>query len=66
VVFVDESGTPIALTRLYGWAPQDQRATGSVPRTHGKKTTLVAALTPDGLHVPWMSEGAMESVPFEW
>ncbi len=54
------------MTRLYGWAPQDLRATGSVPRNHGKNTTLVAALTPDGLHVPWMLEGAMDTATFEW
>jgi transposase len=54
------------LTRLYGWAPHDQRATGSVPRNHGKNTTLVAALTPDGLQVPWMIEGAMDTATFEW
>ncbi|MGZ3681803.1 MAG: IS630 family transposase [Ktedonobacterales bacterium] len=65
-VFVDESGTTIALTRRYGWAPHDQRATGSVPRNHGKNTTLVAALTPDGLHVPWLIEGAMDTVTFAW
>jgi transposase len=65
-VFVDESGTHIALTRLYGWAPHDHRATGSVPRNHGKNTTLVAALAPDGLHVPWMIEGAMDTATFEW
>jgi len=66
LVFVDESGTNIALTRLYGWAPQDQRATGSVPRNHGKNTTLVAALAPDGLHEPWMIEGAMDTATFDW
>jgi transposase len=65
-VFVDESGTNIALTRLYGWAPHDRRASGSVPRNHGKNTTLVAALTPDGLHVPWLIEGAMDTATFEW
>ncbi|HEV8192200.1 MAG TPA: transposase, partial [Ktedonobacterales bacterium] len=70
-VFVDESGTNISLTRLYGWAPQDQRATGSVPRNHGKNTTLVAALAPDGLHAPWMHapwmiEGAMETDSCVW
>ena len=64
LVFVDESGTSIALTRLYGWAPHDHRATGSVPRNHGKNTTLVAALAPDGLHVPWLIEGAMETTTF--
>jgi len=66
LVFVDESGTHIALTRLYGWAPHDRRARGSVPRNHGKNTTLVAALTPDGLHVPWMIEGAMDTATFVW
>jgi transposase len=65
-VFVDESGTHISLTRVYGWALHDQRATGSVPRNHGKNTTLVAALAPDGLHEPWLIEGAMETDSFVW
>ena len=68
-VFVDESGTHISLTRLYGWAPHHQRASGSVPRNHGKNTTLVAAvaaLAPDGLHEPWLIEGAMETESFTW
>jgi transposase len=66
LVFVDESGTPISLTRLYGWAPHDHRATGRVPRTHGKNTTLVAALAPDGLQMPWLIAGAMDSETFDW
>jgi transposase len=66
LVFVDESGTHISLTRVYGWAPHDQRATGSVPRNHGKNLTLVAALTHDGLHTPWLIEGAMDTATFEW
>ena len=65
LVLVDESGTNISLTRLYGWAPHDRRATGSVPRNHGKNTTLVAALTPDGLAAPWTIEGAMDTAAFE-
>lgn len=66
MVFVDESGANIALTRLYGWAPHDHRATGSAPRNHGQNTTLVAALAPDGLHEPWMIEGAMDTATFAW
>jgi len=66
LVFVDESGSNISLTRLYGWAPHHQRATGSVPRNHGKNTTLVAALAPDGLQVPWMIERAMNPEAFAW
>ncbi len=61
LVLVDESGTHTSLTRRSGWAPHDQRATGSVPRNHGKHTTLVAALTPDGLQAPWLIEGAMNT-----
>ncbi len=53
------------MTRLYGWAPHDQRATGSVPRNHGKNTTLVAALTPHGLQAPWTIEGAIDTAAFE-
>jgi transposase len=66
LIFLDESGSNIALTRLYGWAPHEQRATGSVPRNHGKNTTLVAALAPTGLQVPWMIEGAMDTETFVW
>jgi len=66
LVFVDESGTTIALTRFYGWAPHERRATGTVPRNHGKNTTLVAALAPDGLHEPWLIEGAMDTATFAW
>jgi transposase len=65
LVFVDESGTHTALPRLDGWAPHDQRATGSVPRQHGKNTTLVAALTPEGVQAPWTLEGARETAAFE-
>ena len=64
-VFVDESGTHTSLTRLYAWAPHDQRAHGQVPRNWGKNTTLVAGLTLHGLVAPWTVEGAMTSAAFE-
>ena len=60
VVLVDESGTTSSRTRWSGWAPQDHRATRSVPRQHGKHTPVVAALAPDGLHEPWLIEGARD------
>ncbi|HZC07220.1 MAG TPA: IS630 family transposase, partial [Ktedonobacterales bacterium] len=65
-VFLDETSTHTSLTRLYGWAPHEQRAIGSVPRNHGKNTTLVAVLTPEGLREPWMIAGAMNTETFEW
>jgi hypothetical protein len=54
LVFVDESGTTSSLTRVSGWAPQEQRASGAVPRNHGKNTTLVAALAPACPRLPPM------------
>ncbi len=64
-MFVDESSTHTSLTRLYGWAPHDQRATGVVPRNHGKNLTLVAALTWEGMQASWAIEGAMDTAAFE-
>ena len=37
-----------------------------MPRHHGRNTTLVAALTPDGLQAPWLIEGAMNSETCAW
>jgi transposase len=37
-----------------------------VPRNHGQNTTLVAALTPDGLREPWRIEGALDTDTFAW
>jgi len=54
------------LTRRSGWAPHDRRASGSVPRNHGKNTTLVAALTPDGLREPRLIAGAMDTATCAW
>ena len=65
LVFVDESSTHTSLTRLYGWAPHNQRATGHVPRNHGKNLTFIAALTAHGILAPWTVEGAMDTTAFE-
>jgi transposase len=65
LVFVDESGTHTALARLFAWAPRGQRARTQVPRNHGKNTTLIAALTWQGLQAPWTVEGAVDTSAFE-
>jgi transposase len=64
LVFVDESGTHTSLARLYAWAPRGQRAHAQVPRNHGKNTTLVAALSWQGMQAPWTVEGAMDTAAF--
>ena len=43
-VFLDESGSNIALTRLYAQAPKGKRARGTLPRNRGKNMTLISSL----------------------
>ena len=64
LVFVDESGTHTALTRLFARAPRGKRAHGQVPRNRGKNTTYVAALTWEGMQAPWTVDGAMDPAAF--
>lgn len=49
LVFLDECGSNIALSPLYARAPKGERARGSVPRNRGKNTTLIAALSLEGM-----------------
>lgn len=64
LVFVDETGASIRLTRGYARAPRGCRAVGRVPRNHGTPTTLVAALSPVGLQAPQRLLGAMTTARF--
>jgi hypothetical protein len=41
LVFLDEAGSHIAMTRDYGRAPRGQRVLGSVPRNRGEVTTMI-------------------------
>lgn len=63
-VFVDESGTHLALSPRYAWAPRGQRAPGRVPRNWAKNTTLVAGLSLAGIQAPWTIAGAMDTDAF--
>ena len=66
LVFVDECGTNISLTTLYGRAPKGERALGKAPRNWGKNLTLIASLALDGLSQQNMIvEGATDTRAFE-
>lgn len=65
LVVVDEMGSAINLTRLYARAPKGHRAYGSVPRNHGTNTTLIGALTLQGLPVAMTIDGAVDTPTFE-
>lgn len=65
LVFVDESGTTVAMTPRRARAPRGERAYGAVPRNWGETMTLIAALTPGGLGPAMTLPGATDALAFE-
>jgi transposase len=65
LVFIDECGSNIALTPLYARAPKGERVRGSVPRNRGKNTTLIAALSLEGMGAAMILEGSTNATAFE-
>jgi transposase len=64
LVFVDESGSNLAMALRYGWALRGQRAWGQAPTNRGKNTTLFAAMTHEGLLASMTVEGAANTEAF--
>ena len=65
LVFIDETGSNIALTPLYARAPKGERARGKVPRNRGQNTTLIAALSLSGMGAAMILEGSANTIAFE-
>ena len=58
LVVVDELGSGTDMTRTHGRAPAGERLTGdAVPRNRGCVTTLLGALTHQGIEAPMEVEG---------
>jgi len=62
--FIDESGTNISMTRLYGRAPRGQRVSGSVPQNYGQNITMLASLSATGVEAVMTVEGATDGDVF--
>jgi len=65
LVFVDEMGTNISLSPLYGWAKKGKRAHCSVPRNRGKNTTLLSSMSMEGMGPSLAVVGATNGEVFE-
>ncbi len=65
LVFVDETGSHIAMTPKYAYAPKGQRAKGSVPRNYGKSLTLIASLSLSGMGEAFLLDGSADATAFE-
>lgn len=65
LIFFDESGINLSMTRAYGRALTHERVHGSVPKNWGDNITLSAGLTVDGLIAPLRLVGSLDSDIFE-
>jgi transposase len=65
LVFIDECGSNIALTRLYSRSPKGKRAYGVVPRNRRANITLLASLSLQGMGEAFILEGSADTAVFE-
>ncbi len=49
LIFIDESGVNLALTRLFARAPKGQRARGQRPHNRGRNVSLIGAIGLNGV-----------------
>ena len=64
LVFIDESGAHIAMTRETAWAPVGEAPREAVPRNRGTVITMIAALSVVGLHSMMTIEGGTSAEVF--
>lgn len=62
--FLDEAGSNVAMTRLYGRAPPGQRVVESVPQNYGENVSLLAAISMAGVSAPMTISGAVDGLVF--
>jgi transposase len=57
LVFIDETGVNIAMTRHFARATKGKRAYGKCPNNRGKNITLIGAIATKGFLAPFTFEG---------
>lgn len=65
LIFIDECGTHISLSPIYGYAPKGERLRLSVPRKRGKNTTVLSSMSLEGMGPTLAVEGATTALVFE-
>jgi transposase len=65
LVFIDECGSNIALTRLHARSPKGKRAYGAIPRNRRANITLLASLSLQGMGEALILEGSADAPVFE-
>ncbi len=65
LIFVDESGVNLALTRLFARAPKGHRAYGKRPQKRGKNVSIIGAIALSGLVSQISLIGTTDGLTFE-
>lgn len=63
-MFINESGSTIAMTRAHARAPIGERTAEAVPRNRGAVTSILGALTVSGLEAAMTIEGGTDGDVF--
>lgn len=63
--FLDETGSQLNMTPLYGRAIPGERVVEAIPSDYGSNYTLIATLSLEGLQAPWVLEGALNGEIFK-
>lgn len=64
LVFIDEAGIHLGMTRLFARALPGERAVDAVPRNHGTNISLIGALSLDGLIASMTLKGSVDTSVF--
>lgn len=62
--FIDESGAQTNMVRTHGRCPRGRRLLSAAPAGHWKTTTMLAAISLDGVDAPWTLDGAIDADAF--
>lgn len=63
--FIDEAGSNLAMTRLYGRAAPGERVFDSVPKNYGENISMLACLSLSGIAAPMTIDGAVDGIVFK-
>ena len=65
MIFIDEAGVNLAMTRLYARALRDYKATATQPSARGKSITMVGALGLKGVVTALIYTGGTDGLTFK-
>ena len=63
--FLDESGSSIAMTRLFGRAARGERVYDTVPQNYGENVSMLSVLSLSGISAPMTVKGAVDGIVFK-